>query len=57
MTGWVIKGGAESSASLFTGAKTNFGDRVLGEVERESFIPLLGKGGHSGLMPSRLGRS
>ena len=44
---------AKSSASLFTGAKTNFRDRVLGEVEKESFTALLGKGGQSGLMPSK----
>ena len=25
VTGWVIKGGAESSASLFTGARLNLG--------------------------------
>ena len=29
-------------------------DRVLGEVEKNSFIALPGKGGHSGLMPSKL---
>ena len=27
------------------GAKLNLGDRVLGEVERDSFIALPGKGG------------
>ena len=27
--------------------------RVLGEVEKDSFIALPGKGGHSGLMPSQ----
>ena len=32
----------------------NLGDRVLDEVEKKSFIALPGKGGHSGLMPSRL---
>ena len=36
---------------LCTGAKLNLGDRVLGEVEKKSFIALPGKGGHSGLMP------
>ena len=25
----------------------------MGEVEKDSFIPLLGKGGHSGLVPSK----
>ena len=29
-------------------------DRVLGEVEKNSFIALPGKGGHSGLVPSKL---
>ena len=39
---------------LFTGAESNLGDRVLGEVEKNSFIALPGKGGHSGVMPSKL---
>ena len=29
-------------------------DRVLGEVEKKSFIALPGKGGNSWLMPSKL---
>ena len=36
---------------LFTGAKSNLRDRVLGEVEKNSFFALPGKGGYSGLMP------
>ena len=36
---------------LCTGAESNLGDRVLGEVEKNSFIALPGKEGHSGLMP------
>ena len=40
--------------SLCTGAKSNLRDRVLGEVEKNSFIALPGKGGHSGLVPSEL---
>ena len=44
---------AESSASLYTGAKSNLGDRVLGEVEKDSFITLPGKGGYSGLLPRK----
>ena len=32
--------------SLYTGAKSNLGDRLLGEVEKNSFIALPGKGGH-----------
>ena len=39
---------------LHTGARLNLGDRVLGEVERNSFIALPGREGHSGLMPSKL---
>ena len=38
----------------YTGGGLNLGDRVLGEVERNSFIALPGKGGHNGLMPSGL---
>ena len=36
---------------LCTGAELDFRDRVWGEVEKDSFISLPGKGGHSGLMP------
>ena len=32
-------------------AEWKFGDRVLGEGEKESFIALPGKGGHSRPMP------
>ena len=42
---------AESSASLYTGAKSKLGNRALDEVEKDIFIALSGKGGHSGLMP------
>lgn len=35
---------ADSSASLYTGAKSNLGDRVFGEVEKDSFSALPGKG-------------
>ena len=41
---------AESSASLYTGAESNLGGRVLGEVEKDSFITLPGKGG---LLPGK----
>ena len=34
-------------------AKSNLGDRVLGEVEKNSSIALPGKGGHTGLLPSK----
>ena len=39
---------------LCTKAKSNLGDKVLGEVEKNSFIALPSKGDHSGLMPSKL---
>ena len=35
---------------LCTGAESNFGE-FLGEVEKNSFIALPGKGGHSRLLP------
>ena len=44
---------AESSPSLYTCAEANLGDRVLGEEKMGSFIALPGKGGHSGLIPSK----
>ena len=40
--------------SLYASAKLNLGDRVLGEVENNSFIALPGQGGHSGLAPQKL---
>ena len=44
-------------ASLYNGAESNLGDRVLGEEGKDSFIAFSGKGGHRGLMPSKfLGR-
>ena len=39
---------------LCTGAASNLGDRVLGEVEKNNFIALPGNGGHSGLLPLKL---
>ena len=38
---------------LCTGAKSNLRDRALGEVEKNNFIALPGKGGHNGLVPSK----
>ena len=38
---------------LWTSAESNLGDRVLGEVENNSFIALPGKGGRSGLLPPK----
>ena len=40
--------------TLCTGAELNLGNRVLGEIEKKSFISLPGKGGCSGLMLSKL---
>ena len=50
-----VSSDAESSASLYTGAESNLGDRVLGEVEKDSFITLPGKGGeHNRVVPQVL---
>ena len=38
---------------LCTGAESNLRDRVLGEVEKNSFIALPGKEGDSGLLASK----
>ena len=46
-------GDASSLASLYTVAESNLGDRVLDEVEKDSFIAWSGKEGHSKLMPPR----
>ena len=42
-----------SLASLYTGAKSNPGGRVLGEVEKDSFIVLPGEGTHTKLLPQK----
>ena len=39
---------------LCTGAKLNFGDRVLSEAEKSSFIAMPGKGGYSWLLPLKI---
>ena len=41
------------SQPLCTNAESNLGDRVLGEVEKNSFIALPGKDGYSRLLPSK----
>ena len=41
------------SGPLCTSAKSNIRDRVSGEVEKNRFIALPGKGGHSRLLPSK----
>ena len=38
---------------LCTSAELNLGVSILGEVERNSFIALPGKGGYSRLVPSK----
>ena len=38
---------------LCIGAESKLRDRILGEVEKNSFIVLPGKGGHSRLLPSK----
>ena len=38
---------------LCTSAELNLRGRVLGEVEKNSFIALPGKGGHRGLLPRK----
>ena len=38
---------------LGTGAESDLGERVLGKVEKNSFIALAGKGGCCGLLPSK----
>ena len=38
---------------LCTSAESDLGDRVLGEIEKNSFLALPGKGGHSRLLPSK----
>ena len=43
----------ESLASLYVSAKSNLRDRVLGEVEKDGFIVLPGKEGHSRFKPSK----
>ena len=43
------KSDAKSSASLYMDVQSNLQDRVLGEVEEDSFIALPGKGEHCGL--------
>ena len=40
--------------ALYPDTKLVLRDKVLGEVEKNSFIALPGNGGHSGLTPSKL---
>jgi len=39
------------SQAQCTSAELHLGDRVLDEVEKDSFIVLPGEGGHRGIMP------
>lgn len=48
------EGDVKSSAFLYTSSELNVGDRVWGGVGKNSFIALPDKGGHKGLMPSKL---
>ena len=41
---------SEAQPLCTTSAKLNLGDRVLGDVEKDSFIALPGKGGQNGLL-------
>ena len=43
-----------SKSACTPNTKLNLGDRVLGEVEKNSFFALPGKEGHSGLTSSKL---
>ena len=43
--------GVAKAQPLYLGAKLNLGDRVWGEVEKNSFIALPGKGGTMGSCP------
>ena len=45
---WIL-----SAPLCILSAELNLEDRILGEVEKNSFITLPGKGGHSGLMTSK----
>ena len=38
---------------LYTGGESSLRDRVSGEIEKNSFIALLGKGGHNRLVPQK----
>ena len=49
--GWKDEMVMPKTRPLCTVAKLNLGDRVLGEVEKNSFISVSSKGGHSGLVP------
>ena len=42
------------SGPLYPNTELNLRDRVLGEVGKNSFIALPGKGGHRGLTPTTL---
>ena len=47
------EGDVKSSAFLYTSTELNVGDRVLGGVEKNSFIVLPDKRGHSRLLPQK----
>lgn len=45
------EGDVKSSAFLYTSTELNVGDRVLGGVEKDSFIALPSKGRHTRPLP------
>ena len=60
-TSWICLAGKKrfllwipKAQPLYTGVKSNLGDRILGEVEENSFIALPGKERHSGLVPLKI---
>ena len=49
-----LRGSVAEIQPLYMGTELNLRDRVLGEVDKNCFIALSGKGGHSKLVPSKL---
>ena len=50
----IFEGSVAEIRPLYSSTELNLRGRVLGEVEKKSFIALPGKGGHSRIMPSKL---
>ena len=48
---WSFQENWSKTQSLCTSAESNLRNRVLGEIEKQSFIALSGKGGHSRPLP------
>ena len=51
---WVFLSLMPKTWPLCPGAELNLRDRVLGEVEKNSFIALPGKVGHGRLLPAKI---